>query len=131
MEFLGVMKKRVAMDETPIAYRLACFEKIDEKPGTYRKEPYCEEHDDELLVKPKDFGELRQGWLYVEYPFDVQHQFSVTYRTTHQLIDEIRAAFRYVYENRLFGHINHVIGDLSLEGILIDEKGRIFLYVGS
>ncbi len=125
MEFLGVMKKRVAMDETPIAYRLDCFEKIDEEPGRYREEP------EELIVKSKDFGELRQGWLYVEYPFDVQHQFSVTYRTTHQLIDEIRAAFRCVYENRLYGHILHVIGDLSLEGILIDEKGRIFLYVGS
>ena len=122
MKFLGERKDRVEMGNSSVVYGRKCNEWVDEELGTFRG-------------KSKDFREKKKGWLTIDYPFKKVLEFEVTYRTFHQLIDEIRKAFRYIYENEElcneYWHDFHDIGDFCIEHILIDKDDRIVVLVGS
>ena len=80
----------------------------------------------------EDFGEVKACRLFLHYPLANLLEFEVECRTLNELIDEIRRAYRFIYENAdRFGVWGHGIGDLRIERIYIDEEGIVFPFIGS
>lgn len=100
------------------------WEKIDDAPGSYD-----EDYED------IEFEKKIKGRLVIDYPIKNCVEFEVEYETLHDLVDEIRRAYHYVYKdvnkNNPFGVWGHDIGDLWIEGIEIYPGNVIHLKIGS
>ena len=99
------------------AHTFECEESVAAELGTFS----CE-----------DFGSLKACRLFLLYPFVNILEFEVECSTLHELIDEIRRAYRFIYEDAdRFGVRCHGIGGLYIERIFIDEEGIVFPFIGS
>ena len=100
-----------------------------------------------------NFKESRSGELYIYYPLNVLVKKSIKYNSLHELIDEIRKAYKKIYNeenitmnktiknnssllnrgtsNGKYGIWGHDIDDLYISSIVIYENGIIDLGIDS
>ncbi len=122
MRFIRERKTKITRGK-PIR-NIDIWEKIDDTPGSYDED-----------YKDIDFGRKVKGRLTVDYPIENYVEFEIEYKTLHDLVDEIRRAYHYVYKDvnkdNPFGVWGHEIGDLYIEGIEIYPGNVIDLKIGS
>lgn len=135
MKFIKEIKGSIQRDEEPELLRsFKPSERIAEEIGTYFDITEFEDGH-KYGEEDYDFGEELVGKLILSYPFKNYLEFEVKYKTLHELIDEIRRAYRFAYEDaettNKFNVWGHDMGDLWLEEISVYKNGDVSLYVGS
>lgn len=100
------------------------WERVDDIPGSYGED-----------YKDISFGRQIKGRMAIDYPVENYVEFEIEFRTLHELVDEIREAYQFVYKDadkgNPFGIWGHDIGDLRIEGIEIYPGNVIDLMIGS
>lgn len=105
---------------------------VDEKFSSYYNnvlsEPICRR---KIYVKDMKFSK-KEGFLYLRYPLSVWAKVKIQYSSIHELINNIKKAYKEIYSNPdRFGIWGHYISDLVIEGIEIFKDGDISLSIGS
>lgn len=122
MKFIRGRKTRITRGN-PVQSIHIC-ERVDDPPGTYE-----EDYED------IDFKKSIKARMTIDYPVENYVEFEVEFKTLHELVDEIRRAYHFVYKDadkgNPFGIWGHDIGDLWIEGISIYPGNIIDLSIGS
>ena len=82
-----------------------------------------------------DFKKEMTGRFELLYPIELGTclDFEIKYSTLHELIDEIRRCYLFIYadEDNRFGIWGHCIEDLVIEFIEVYDNGDVFVGIGS
>lgn len=122
MRFIKTRKTRITRGK-PIQ-SIDISERIDDIPGSYDED-----------YKDIDFKRKIKGRMAIDYPIENYVEFEVEFKTLHELVDEIRKAYQFIYKDadkgNPFGIWGHDIGDLWIENIEIYPGNIIDLSIGS